>query len=69
MSNTESDGDTTKVIRKRKDQKELIPIPIICPWCNKLYRISKWNVKEGQKTGTSHGMCPKCYEKISKKDS
>lgn len=69
MSDMEKDDESTKVIKKRKNYEELIPIPVICPWCNKLYKISQWNVKEGQKIGTSHGMCPKCYEKISKKDS
>lgn len=37
-------------------------IPIACSWCNKIYHIKHWQFAEGQRSGISHGMCPKCAD-------
>jgi hypothetical protein len=42
---------------------EIKTIPMICPWCNKVFKVSKWEVEFGRKTGASHGICDECYRK------
>jgi len=39
-------------------------IPVICPWCNKLFRIARWNIRDGSKISPTHGICPDCLKKI-----
>jgi hypothetical protein len=39
-------------------------IPLICSWCNKIYRIEQWKFEENQRTGVSHGICPECLSKM-----
>ena len=41
-------------------------IPVACAWCGKIYQLKQWDVKEGRRTGVSHGVCPKCAEKHHK---
>ena len=41
-------------------------IPIACSWCDKIYHIKQWQLAKGQKSGISHGMCPKCEKKQEK---
>ena len=38
-------------------------IPNICSWCNKIFKISKWEIESNQKAGVSHGMCSDCQDK------
>ncbi|HBC87612.1 MAG TPA: hypothetical protein DCZ94_11705 [Lentisphaeria bacterium] len=38
-------------------------IPVICPWCNKVYRLASWKISEGNKTAPTHGICPNCLKK------
>ena len=38
-------------------------IPIVCAWCNKIYHIKAWEVKEGNKTAVSHGICAECEKR------
>ncbi len=58
------DDKTTRIPRSKDGAEETRLIPIICPWCNKLFRIEKWKIKEGRKSGSSHGLCDKCYAKM-----
>ena len=51
-------------------------IPIACSWCNKIYHIKQWQLAKGQRSGVSHGMCPKCekeqrseFEKLVEKSN
>jgi len=48
---------------KRQDFKNK-SIPVICSWCNTIFRISEWEVDEDTKTRPSHGICPTCSEKM-----
>jgi hypothetical protein len=60
MSNDEMD-------RTQRLSRDLLPkktIPLICSWCNKIYRIEQWKFEENQRTGVSHGICPECLEKM-----
>jgi len=53
--------------RTQRLSREMLPkktIPLICSWCNKIYRIEKWQFEENQRTGVSHGICPECLEKM-----
>lgn len=43
--------------------KEKKNIPRICPWCNKIFCIEEWDIETDRKTGASHGMCSKCFDK------
>lgn len=47
----------------RIGSKELKSIPIICPWCNKIYNINEWEVEDDERIGPSHGICQKCFDK------
>lgn len=49
--------------RTQKLSRDAIPtktIPLVCSWCNKIYRIERWQFQENQRTGVSHGICPDC---------
>ncbi len=48
------------------DLNDIRAIPMVCSWCNSIYKIDEWSVNDGQRTGVSHGLCPKCYEKMTK---
>ena len=41
-------------------------IPVICPWCNKVFRVAKWKVEDGARTSPTHGICPDCLKKVGK---
>lgn len=43
--------------------KEIKSIPIICSWCDKIFKISEWEISYNQKAGVSRGVCPECQEK------
>ncbi|GEM_PF-1870654 len=59
-------SDMTQLMPKMSID-EIKTIPIVCPWCNKIYTISKWKVERNKKIGVSHGICPQCYKKMRKK--
>ena len=71
-----SEGLKLKVVEKdMNDMTQVMPkisldeikiIPIICPWCNRLYKVTKWQVSQNKRTGVSHGICPQCYKKMKK---
>jgi len=42
-------------------------IPIACSWCDKIYHIKQWQLAKGQRSGISHGMCPKCEKEQTEK--
>ena len=52
---------------KRIGNKDKKSIPIICPWCNKIYNIAEWEVEDDEKIRPSHGMCQECLD-IHKKE-
>ncbi len=58
-------SDVTQVI-SRESLKEIKTIPIVCPWCNMIYKVAEWQVDRDKRTGISHGICPKCYKKMKK---
>jgi len=49
--------------QKIKNPIKMKSIPLICSWCKKVFEIRTWEVREDQKTGPSHGMCPECMKK------
>lgn len=56
-----------KTLRMINDgSKEVKNIPIICTWCDKVFKISQWEIDYNQKAGVSHGTCPECQEKADK---
>lgn len=55
------DDMTQKIPRNFVDDKT---IPSICSYCGAIYKIDTWVVENGKKVGVTHGMCPKCYEKM-----
>ena len=55
---------TQRISRSRLDEMETKTIPVICPWCNKLYTLSKWQVDKDKKTAVTHGICPQCFNKV-----
>ena len=52
----------TETLRMPK-QKEVKKIPVICSWCNKMYKIVNWKVEFGKKTAVTHGICRDCLRK------
>ncbi|HCE46971.1 MAG TPA: hypothetical protein DET40_25775 [Lentisphaeria bacterium] len=58
-------SDMTQVMPKLSHD-EIKTIPIVCPWCNKIYKVTKWQVSRDKRTGVSHGICPQCYQKMKK---
>jgi hypothetical protein len=54
---------TQRISRSRLDAMEMKTIPVICPWCNKIFKLSTWEVDKDKKTGVTHGICPECFEK------
>ena len=60
------DDKTIKLKRMDKEEKS---IPVVCPWCNKLFRIESWETEDGKKTGVSHGVCLECAEKVKKENN
>jgi len=48
-------------VRLKVSAVEVKTIPLICPWCNRLFKVSRWEVEYGRKTGASHGICPECF--------
>lgn len=63
MKDEEDNLDSTqKIPRLKKPKKKLIPI--VCSWCNKIYKVSEWQVDVDKKTGVSHGICDECLKKF-----
>lgn len=53
--------------RTQKLDKDFIPkktIPLVCSWCNRIYRIEQWKFQENERTGVSHGICPDCLSSM-----
>jgi hypothetical protein len=61
MTKPEENIDDT--VRLSISKMEIKTIPMICPWCNRVFKVSKWEVEFGRKTGASHGICDECYRK------
>jgi hypothetical protein len=64
MDKDEFPSSTIKISRKDLENKS---IPVICSWCNAIFRISEWEVDEDTKTRPSHGICEVCKEKMKQK--
>lgn len=54
---------TQRISRSRLDAMEMKTIPVICPWCNRIFKLSTWEVDKDKKTGVTHGICPECFDK------
>ena len=54
---------TQRISRDSLNGMEMKTIPVICPWCNRIFKMSKWEVDKDKKTGVTHGICPECFEK------
>ena len=54
---------TQRISRDSLNGMETKTIPVICPWCNRIFKMSKWEVDKDKKTGVTHGICPECFEK------
>ena len=46
------------------DYQQLKSIPRCCSWSNTIFEIDEWDVADGRKVGVSHGLCPKCLQKL-----
>ena len=57
---------TQRISRDTLNGMETKTIPVICPWCNSIFKMSKWEVDTHKKTGVTHGICPECLEKTLK---
>ncbi len=67
---TKPEENTDSTVRLSISKMEIKTIPMICPWCNKVFKVSKWEVEFGRKTGASHGICDECYrQQIRKPDN
>lgn len=64
---SESGHSNEDTVRLSISKLEIKTIPMICPWCNKVFKVSKWEVEFGRKTGASHGICDECYRKQLKR--
>ena len=51
-------------IKLSRDENINKSIPKVCSWCNKIYSIENWQVEDEKKTGVTHGICPKCADKL-----
>jgi hypothetical protein len=58
----------TSTFKLRKKPRDIKTIPIICPWCNTVTHLTKWEVEDGKKTAPSHGICPKCLKELTEKE-
>jgi hypothetical protein len=57
---------TQRISRESLNGMETKTIPVICPWCNRIFKMSKWEVDRNKKTGVTHGICPECFDKTLK---
>jgi hypothetical protein len=57
---------TQRISRDSLNGLEMKTIPVICPWCNRIFKMSKWEVDRDKKTGVTHGICPECFEQTLK---
>ena len=57
----------TSTIKIKKQHKETKTIPVICPWCNMIFRLSEWEIEQDTKTGATHGICPNCLKNMMDK--
>ena len=55
---------TSSTMKIRRQDFMNKSIPVICSWCDTIFRISEWEVDEETKTRPSHGICPSCQEKM-----
>ena len=54
---------TQRISRDSLNGMEMKTIPVICPWCNRIFKMSKWEFDKDKKTGVTHGICPECFDK------
>ncbi len=61
--------DTEDITQRipRESVRELKRIPVVCPWCNKVFTLANYEVEKGKKTEITHKICPDCLKKL--KDS
>ncbi len=57
-------NDKISTIKLTRDENINKSIPKVCSWCNKIYSIENWQVEDERKTGVTHGICPKCADKL-----
>ena len=57
---------TQRISRESLDGMEMKTIPVICSWCNRIFKLSKWEVDRDKKTRVTNGICPECLEKTLK---
>lgn len=55
---------TSSTMRIQRQDFKNKSVPVICSWCNTIFRINEWEVDEDTKTRPSHGICPSCTVKI-----
>ncbi|HBC87242.1 MAG TPA: hypothetical protein DCZ94_09830 [Lentisphaeria bacterium] len=36
-------------------------IPVVCPWCDKIFGVAKVEIEEGRKIGPAHKICKTCF--------
>lgn len=63
---TDKSEMTQRISRDSLTGLEMKTIPVICPWCNRIFKMSKWEVDRDKKTGVTHGICPECFDKTLK---
>lgn len=65
MDNGKNDRSeiTQRISRDSLNGMEMKTIPVICPWCNRIFKMSRWEVDKDKKTGVTHGICPECFDK------
>lgn len=66
MDKNKIDGSeiTQRIPQNSLYEAEMKTIPVICPWCNTLFKLSEWQVNKDKKTAVTHGICPECFDKI-----
>jgi hypothetical protein len=59
--------ELTSTIRIKRKTKEDKSIPVVCSWCNKLFKITKWEIENEKKIRITHGICPDCSKEMKEK--
>lgn len=58
------ESDASSTVRLKKENFSLKSVPIICSWCNTIFRVSEWEVSEDKMTRPSNGICDACKKKL-----
>ena len=68
MAENDDDDHTGEVTQKitKMGLDEIKTIPVVCPWCNQIFKLSRWQTEANKKIGISHGICPECFKKLQK---